>query len=109
MKRHPRTLEIAEIIQEQDSEGMFRWGGDGDEGEYLMDLLDQHFETEPEHGKYQALVESAQTFVHRCEIGQIRSRRSFAAFKLGLQALMPPVPFVPVEDADGDTDQRNEG
>lgn len=99
MSRHPRSLEIGAILQARDTDGVFRWGGDGDEGEFILDLLDEHFNNEPEHGKYTALVQAARTFVDRCEKGSIRSKRTYAEMKMALQATEEPVPFVP-EGAD---------
>lgn len=52
MSRHPKTeplyKRIAELDFEQGDVFCFKSGGDGDNGEMLMDLLDQYFhETEP--------------------------------------------------------------
>lgn len=52
---------------------------------------------EEEHGKYNALVQAARTFVDRCEKGSIMSRRTYAEMKMALQAIEAPVPFVPVD------------
>lgn len=53
---HPKSIEIAEAIADLDYKYggdffCFKFGGDGDNGEHLMYLLDIYFEQEDEKGR----------------------------------------------------------
>lgn len=45
---HPKSEEVERVIKELDTYGLFEFGGDGDNGEDLLYMLDVYFERKDE-------------------------------------------------------------
>ena len=50
LEHHYKSMEVAKIIKKADTDGMWSFGGDGDNGEELLYYLDIYFEQEDEKG-----------------------------------------------------------
>lgn len=44
MDHHPKSMEVKDLIYKLDKEGMYNFGGDGDNGEEILYYLDIYFE-----------------------------------------------------------------
>jgi len=46
IEHHPKSLEVKKLIKQYDNYGQYSFGGDGDNGEDILYLLDMYFETQ---------------------------------------------------------------